>query len=129
LQSTTIPFKAGKPTCALFYNNTFTIRPVPDKSYIVQIEADLRPTQLLLDNQSPQLEQWWQYISYLAAKKIFEDKMDLDSVQMILPEFKNQEMMVLRTSLIQKANERTQTIYTSGKNYGFIGAFWPMWPY
>ncbi len=131
ITSTTIPYKAGKPTSALFYENKFTIRPVPDKSYTVQIEADIRPTELLNAGETPQLEQWWQYIAYLASKKVFEDRMDLDSAQAILPELKNQEVLALRTTLTTQANERTPTIYTQGKNYGF-GWFGPWgggWPY
>jgi uncharacterized HAD superfamily protein len=79
----------------------------------------------------PQLEQWWQYIAYGTAKKIFEDRMDLDSVQQIMPEFKQQERLVLRTTLTQQANERTVTIYTQGKSYGIGSGFFGGggWPY
>lgn len=113
-----VPYVAGLPISCLYYDNQFTLRPVPDKSYAVQIEADIRPTELLNAGLSPQIEQWWQLIAYGASKKIFEDRMDLDSVQMLLPEFKNQMNFVNRTSLVQQTNERTVTIYTTGKSYG-----------
>jgi len=125
----TIPYQAGKPICILYYDNQFTIRPVPDKAYAVQLEVDLRPTELLSTNQSPDLEQWWQYIAYGAAKKVFEDRGDLDSVQLIMPEYMHQESLVLRKTLTTQANMRTVTIYTQGKqNYGpgfWWGAGWP----
>jgi hypothetical protein len=124
-----IAYQPGKPLCMLYYDDTFTIRPVPDKVYQVQLEADIRPTELLAADQSPQLEQWWQYIAWGTSKKIFEDKMDIDSINLLMPEFKQQERLVLRTTLTQQANERTVTIYTQGKNYGFMpgwgGAGWP----
>ena len=124
-----ILYQPGKPLGMLYYDEKFTIRPVPDKTYSIQIEADVRPTELINSTDVPQLEQWWQYIAYGAAKKIFEDRMDLDSVQLIMPEFKQQERLVLRTTLTQQADERTVTIYTQGKNYGF-GWFGPGgWPY
>lgn len=124
-----ILYQPGKPLCMLFYDSKFTIRPVPDKTYSIQIEVDMRPTELINTTDVPQLEQWWQYIAYGASKKIFEDRMDLDSVQQIMPEFKQQERLVLRTTLSIQANERTVTIYTQGKNYGF-GWFGPGgWPY
>jgi len=124
-----ILYQPGKPLGMLYYDEKFTIRPVPDKTYAIQIEADIRPTELLQTTDVPQLEQWWQYISWGTSKKIFEDKMDTDSVQQIMPEFKTQERLVLRTTLCQQANERTVTIYTQGKNYGF-GWFGPGgWPY
>ena len=111
-----IAYQPGKPVAMLFYDTKFTIRPVPDKAYPVQIEVDVRPTELLLANESPDLEQWWQYIAYGASKKIFEDRMDLDSVQMIMPELKLQERLCLRSTLTLQANERTVTIYTQGKS-------------
>ena len=55
--------------------------------------------------------------------------MDLDSVQLILPEFKLQERLCLRATLTQQANERTVTIYTQGKNYGFGWFGTGGWPY
>ena len=129
ITSETIPYQPGKPLAILYYDNKFTIRPVPDKVYAIQVEADIRPTELINSADVPQIEQWWQYIAYGASKKIFEDRMDLDSVKMIMPEFKAQEAFVLRTTLTQQANDRTVTIYTQGKNYGF-GWFGPGgWPY
>lgn len=128
-----ILYQPGKPLGILYYDDKFTIRPVPDKTYSINIEVDVRPTELMKDDLTavPYLEQWWQYIAYGAAKKIFEDRMDMDSVQLIMPEFKQQERLVLRTTLTQQANERTVTIYTQGKNYGFGGGFFGGggWPY
>ena len=124
-----ILYQPGKPLCVLYYDDKFTIRPVPDKTYTVQLEVDVRPTELINSTDVPYLEQWWQYIAYGAAKKIFEDRMDMDSVQLIMPEFKQQERLVLRTTLVQQANERTVTIYTQGKNYGFGWFGSGGWPY
>lgn len=124
-----ILYQPGKPLCMLYYDDKFTIRPVPDKTYAVQLEVDVRPTELINSTDIPYLEQWWQYIAYGAAKKIFEDRMDIDSVQLIMPEFKTQERLVLRTTLTQQANERTVTIYTQGKNYGFGWFGSGGWPY
>jgi len=126
-----ILYQPGKPNGMLYYDDKFTIRPVPDKTYTINIEVDVRPTELINEGDVPKLSQWWQYIAYGAAKKIFEDRMDMDSVQQIMPEFKQQERLVLRTTLTQQANERTVTIYTQGKNYG-IGGGWfggGGWPY
>jgi hypothetical protein len=123
-----ILYQPGKPLCMLYYDNKFTVRPVPDKTYAIQLEADVRPTVLMNSTDIPYISQWWQYIAFGASKKIFEDRMDMDSVQLIMPEFKQQERLVLRTTLTQQANERTVTIYTQGKNYGsgwFGGGGWP----
>jgi hypothetical protein len=75
-------------------------------------------------NQAPQLEEWWQYIAYGAAKKIFEDRMDLDSVALILPEYQKQEQLVLRRTIVQNTNERTATIYTEQLGGTSGSGFW-----
>lgn len=129
ITSEVVAYNPGKPLSILYYDNQFTIRPVPDKVYSIQIEADVRPTELLATAQEPEIQQWWQYIAILASKKIFEDRMDLDSVQQLMPMLKEQENLVLRTTLTQQANERTVTIYTQGKNFGFGPIFGTGWPY
>lgn len=112
------------PQALLFYDNTFFVRPLPDQPYRIQFEAYMRPTYLMALNQAPQLEEWWQYIAYGAAKKIFEDRMDLDSVGQIMPEYQKQEQLALRRTIVQNTNERTATIYTE-QTTGYSGSgFW-----
>ena len=118
----------GLPLSVLYFNNQFVLRPIPDKVYPVELQADIIPTQFLNTTDNPQIKQWWQYISLGSALLIFQDRMDTDSVNAIMPEFKEQEAMVNRTNLVQLANERTVTIYTIAKNYGF-GWFSNNWPY
>jgi hypothetical protein len=119
----TVPYQAAQPTALLYYDGQFTIRPVPDKVYPVNIEVYIRPAELLAAGQEPELEQWWQYIAYGAAKKVFEDRMDMESVQLIMPEFKMQERLVLRRTIMQNTNERVSTIYTENVAGGY-GAGW-----
>lgn len=120
INSQTVPQNLARTQSVLYYNNEFTVRPVPDQPYRIEFEVYQRPTALLGIGQSPELEEYWQYIAYGSAKKIFEDKMDVESVQMIMPEFKQQERLVLRKTLVQQTNERTATIYTE-QNSGVNG--------
>jgi len=123
--SQTVPAVTALPQSLLFYQDQFVLRPVPDQPYTINFEVFIRPTALLSLGQSPQLEEWWQYIAYGAAKKIFEDRMEMESVQMIMPEFKTQERLCLRRTLVHYANERTATIYTessgSANGWGWWG--------
>lgn len=112
IYSQIVAYSEGKPTDVLFFQNAFYIRPVPDGVYRVQIEAFTRPTELLDNDQSPELAEWWQYISYGAAKKVFEDRMDHQSVAMIMPELKNQETLILRRTIMQQSDQRVKTIYS-----------------
>lgn len=126
INSQTVPTITSIPQAVLYYDNKITLRPVPNQPYRVQFEAYERPVQLLQTNSSPQLEEWWQYIAYGCAKKIFEDRMDMDSVQMILPEYDKQERLCLRRTIVQKTTERVATIYTEQSNgigWGGQGGF------
>lgn len=125
INSQTVPVVTALPQSLMFYQDQFTLRPVPDQPYEINFEVFIRPTALLDLNESPALEEYWQYIAYGAAKKIFEDRLEMESVQMIMPEFKTQERLCLRRSLVQYANERSATIYTesagSANGWGWWG--------
>jgi hypothetical protein len=131
INSQTVPTIPSRPFGMLYYNNTITLRPVPDQPYAINFDVDARPTQLFQTNSIPQLQELWQYISFLAAKKIFEDKLDMDSVAMILPELDQQERMCLRRSLVTLANQRSSTIYAGvtgeanqfNQGWGYGGQF------
>ena len=131
INSQTVPTIPSRPFGMLFHNNTFTLRPVPDQPYTINFEVDARPTQLFLTGSVPQLNEMWEYMAYLAAMRIFQDKMDMDSVAMIQPELDRQERACLRRTLVQLANVRAGTIYngTTGENgefnqgWGYGGQF------
>lgn len=106
------PYVASRPQAILFYDNVITLRPVPDNVYKVKLDAFITPTALINAGDNPELKGWWQYLAYGAAKKIFEDSQDPESLNVIMPAFKEQENIVIRRTLVQNTNERTATIYT-----------------
>lgn len=110
------PYQASRPQAILYYDDAFTVRPVPDRVYPITMEVYRRPSELLAAGTSPELEQWWQYIAYSAAKKVFEDRSDFESIQNIMPLLKEQELLVNRRTIVQQTNERTATIYTDQMN-------------
>jgi hypothetical protein len=123
INSQTVPQQVALPQAMLFFDGNFVLRPVPDQPYRVQFEVYIRPTELLQSGQTPELQEWWQYIAYGAAKKVFEDRMDLESVQMIMPEYKKQESLILRRTIVQQTSQRTATIYENDSGHsGIFGA-------
>lgn len=125
-----IYFVAGLPTTVLYYNNEFTLRPIPDKAYIVQVEANMIPTEFFqATNNPPNINQWWQYIALGASIKIFQDRMDMDSVDMLMPEFLYQKALVDSTSLEQYTNQRSITIYSSNGTNNWWNNFGSAWPF
>jgi hypothetical protein len=126
INSQTVPNNLAIPQAILYYNNKFVVRPVPDQPYRVNFECYVRPTALLAAGQTPELEEYWQYISIGAAIKILQDRMDMESVQLLMPEFRNQQNLCNRRTLVQYTNERTATIYTdttgtTGRGWGNSG--------
>lgn len=111
-------YTTARPRSILFEDNNFIFRPVPDKSYRVEVDVFQRPTELLNITDTPDIAQWWQYIAYGASKKVFEDRMDVGSVEAIMPEFMRQRSLVLQRLVVQQAGERTATIY-SERGAGF----------
>lgn len=109
-------FQAAMPTGILLYANTFFLRPVPDKVYEVKFKTRLIPTAFNLDTDTPLVTEWWQYIAYGAAKKIFEDRTDLEGVSRIMPEFTRQQILVMRKTNLNKSKERTSTIFSGSDN-------------
>lgn len=75
------------------------------------------PIGLSIDTETPQLKQWWQLIAWGASMKIFEDRLDLENIQRILPLFQNQRDLVLRRTLVEMSSERSTTIYSEQVQY------------
>lgn len=124
ISSQTLPQVLSLPQAMLFYDNKMVLRPVPDQPYQINFEAYIRPSQLLQTTSQPALNEWWQYIAYGSAKKVFEDRMDLDSVAQIMPEFKKQEALCQRRTIVQYTTERVATIYTEQTATGLGGGQW-----
>ena len=122
----TFVYTASRPTSILFLKDSFFLRPVPDGVYKIEMEAFVRPTELLAYDQSPDLAEWWQYIAYGAAKKVFEDRMDSRSLSIIAAEFAKQEDLILSRTISKQSNLRTSTIYCDS---GMTRDSWKTNPY
>jgi len=113
IYANTIPYIPAKPTSILYFDSKFILRPVPDRPYRVEITATQRPTELDDAAQKPDLAQWWQLVALGAARKILQDRMDMDSVTLLEPIFKEQELLVNRRTIIQQSQQKVSTIYNS----------------
>jgi len=109
----TVPYVASRPSASLFFDNTFTLRPVPDKTYRVEIDVFIYPTALLNDADNPEVQFLWQLLAIGAAKKIFEDRGDLEGVDGLAQQFDEQMRLCMRRTLEQMRTERAATIYSS----------------
>ena len=117
-------YQASRPLVCLYYDGVFEFRPVPAQSYKITMSAFIRPTELLQSNQSPELNEWWQFIAWGASKKVFENRMDLESIQELQPLLEEQMRLIERRTLVQNSTQRTPTIYQyANNNMGFPGGY------
>lgn len=124
INSQTVAVNPSLPQALLFFDGEFVVRPVPDQSYRVDMEVFTQPSELLASDSVPELSEWWQLIAFNAAKKILEDRLDYDTLNLILPSLKEQENLVLRRTIVQQTSQRTSTIYTEQTaNNGYGNGF------
>jgi len=114
-----VPYEANRPTAMLFYDDTMTMRPVPDKAYKVTVEVYRTPSQLLnVAGDEPDIRQWWQYIAFGAAYKILEDRQDIETMQALAARLDEQKQLVLHRTIEQITPQRTETIFSEqSSNY------------
>lgn len=113
-------YQVGRPYNILFWNNEFTIRPVPDNVYLVEIEAFQTPSQFMLTTQNPILNQWAQYIAYGAAMEILRDRQDMEGVDNLRDGFNRQEALVLERQANEEIQQPNITLFNSTQTgYGY----------
>lgn len=94
-------YQTGRPYTLLFWNNEFTIRPVPSLIHKVEVEVYMTPVQFLELTQDPIVQQWWQCIAYGSAREILRERQDMEGVANLEEGFLRQEALVLE----RQANE------------------------
>jgi len=117
-------YQTGRPYCVMFWNNEFTVRPIPKEIHKVEVETYLTPVQFLNNSDNPIINQWWQYISYGVAMEILRDRQDVEGIENLREGFMRQEALVLERQGIEEINQRNSTLYSStvtsqGNNNGF----------
>lgn len=119
-------YNVGRPYNLLFWNNEFTIRPVPDSVYLCEVEAYQTPVQFMQTIDNPTLNQWSQYIAYGAAAEILRERQDMEGVENLQEGFKRQEALVLERQAVEEIQQPNITLFNSTQNcYGMgwgIGA-------
>ncbi len=122
LTTWTSQYQTGRPYSLLFWNNEFTIRPVPKHIHKVEVETYLTPTQFLETSDVPILNQWWQLIAIGAAIKVLEDRQDMDGVQNLSVLYDRQEDLVLERQGVEELFQpNVQLFNQTTTGYGGVG--------
>ena len=118
------PVQLSIPLSIMFFQNQFTLRPVPDRGYTVELTAYRQPTQALLtyanNAGTPELSEWWECIAAGAAKKIFEERGDADGIMQMDKFLRERYDVAYTRTYAQISKQRVATIYADqlSQNYG-----------
>jgi hypothetical protein len=117
------PKQFSIPLAIMFYQNQFTLAPVPDAGYTIELTCYRQPIQALLAADmagNPELSEWWEILAVGAAKKIFEERLDSDGVIFIDKMLKERYDIIETRTYAQIGQQRINTIYTDQltENYG-----------
>ncbi len=120
------PKTLSVPLSIMFFQNQFTLAPVPNAGYTIELTCYRQPIQALLAAEltgNPELSEWWEILSVGAAKKIFENRIDSDGVMFIDKMLKERYDIIETRTYAQIGQQRIQTIYTDQltQNYGMGG--------
>jgi hypothetical protein len=110
------------PLSIMFYQNQFTLAPVPDQGYTVELTCYRQPIQALLASDmsgNPELSEWWEILSVGASKKIFEERLDSDGVIFIDKMLKERYDVIETRTYAQIGQQRITTIYTDQLTYNY----------
>ena len=115
-----IPVNLAQPFAVLFRQEQFILQPVPDKAYTIEITAYREPSKALLGTTSstapdlsgrPEMWGWWELIAFGVAKKFYQDRLDMDGVQM-MESFLQEQISQARTITYGQLGSRSiSTIY------------------
>lgn len=118
-------YQPSRPQTGMIYQDTMTLRPIPDQAYPVQIDAYILPTALINSGDSPFLNQVWQLLACGAAQKVLEDRNDWENYRAVSEILKKYEWEAIYRTAAQKASQRVATIYTQQVQFGWgAGAGW-----
>ena len=115
----------GRPWGILFYQNQFIMDRVPDQAYTVEIEAFREPSQALLGTTSntvldlsgrPEEFGWWELIAFGVAKKLYQDRLDMDGVQMMQVFIDEQVSQARTKTYSQLGSRQIPTMYRDATN-------------
>lgn len=121
VEAQTTPYVAARPQTCLFFQNQFTLRPVPSDSFEVVYTAIVKPTEFLSTNPTaePEIQEWWELLAVGAARIILQERLDENQLAVLERIYDEKLRNVERRTLTQLGNQRGPTIFSSPPNYPF----------
>lgn len=127
------PATLSIPLSILFFQNQFTLRPVPDKGYTIELVAYRQPSQALLGSADPEnivsagipeLREWWELLAAGASKKVYEDRLDSDGVSLMDKMLKERYDVAMSRTYAQIGQQRINTLFADQLQYNYGSNGW-----
>lgn len=112
INASVIPYQASRPTDVIFYNQQITFRPVPQDVFQVEFQISQQPTQLIANNDMPELDEWYLFICAGASKLIYTSFPDEEGMKYLMPIWEEQLQLAQRRTLRQLGSQRAATIFS-----------------
>ena len=112
IYASVVPYQASRPVEVLFYNQQLIFRPVPLQVFQIEFQISQQPTQLIMDNAAPELDEWYLFICAIASKLIYTDFPDPEGEASLEPKYQEQLQIAQRRTLRQLGSQRVQTIFS-----------------
>ncbi len=113
-------YQPGRPYSILFWNNEFTIRPIPKLIHKIEVETYLTPVQFMLTTDNPILNQWWKLIAIGASRLILQDRQDMEGVENMNQMYLEQQGMVLERQGVEEIYQPNINLFNSTTtSYGY----------
>lgn len=100
-------YSGNRPQGVMFFNNEFTLRPVPDQSYRIQMQGYIKPNNLASASDVPLQAEWGPVIVYGAALSRFSDIGDTENYDRYFPIFKRFENVALGRTIQQLTEQQS----------------------
>jgi hypothetical protein len=100
-------YMGNRPQGIMFFNNEFTLRPVPDQVYQIHLQGYIKPNLLVNNSDKPLQEEWGPLIAYGASLEIFSDRGDMENWERYYTEFKRFENVALGRTIQQLTAEQS----------------------
>lgn len=100
-------YMGNRPQGVMFFENVFTLRPVPDQVYQIRMQGYTVPTLLTASGDTPEQQEWGPCIAYGASVEIFSDRGDEQGVQSAYQKLKRYEGVALSRTIQQLTAEQS----------------------
>lgn len=99
-------YQGNRPQGCLFFENEFTLMPVPDQVYQIRMQGFVLPALLVNDSDVPAQAEWGPLAAYGAALDYFQDRGDTENYDRYYPVFKRYENVALSRTIQEYTDQQ-----------------------